>query len=272
MKAFFKNWLEFLNHDFKLSRHQVFFAVVALLIIGLGLRCGYWAMRDRPPRDEKFYIQAVENINKKDSTSFEKHEYYIQLMPWIASALCRFGISAETALRSLNLFYATLWVLIMFFLCRDVFGDSNVGLLGLAFAAFNPYSVRMASQILREPLYILLFTLSLWCAVRIIRSKGVNMFYPASLGVLSVLSVHTRIEGFEIMLFLPLAVIVLFVQYRKNILKRCIYSCIVYVFSLTVLTMGIMFTHSGSDYILGINKKTVGYYNTFTTERIKNKQ
>ena len=113
--------------------------------------------------------------------------------------------------------YAMLWVLAMFFLCQDIFDDNKAGLLGMSFAAFNPYSVRMACQILREPLYILLFTLSLWCAVRVIRIKGGNLLYPVIIGILTIFGFYARAEGLEIILFLPLAVIIILLHAQKTV-------------------------------------------------------
>jgi 4-amino-4-deoxy-L-arabinose transferase-like glycosyltransferase len=154
----------------------------------------------------------------------------------------------------------------MFFLCRDVFGDNKAGLMGMAFAAFNPYSVRMASQILREPLYILLFTLSLWCAVRVIRGKGGNLLYPAGIGILTILGFYTRIEGFEIILFLPVALVILLVQYKKQYLKQCIYGLTVFALTVSVLFAALLYFKE--DYMSRLNGRVISYYKLFTSERV----
>lgn len=237
MKNKLASILHFLDRDFTLSKRQVLFAFLALLIIGLGLRCGYWAMRDRPPRDERFYIQTVENINNHDSAWFEKYNYYSPLMPRMASAVCRLGVSAETALHTLNMGYAMLWVIVIFLLCRDVFDSDKAGLLGMALAAFNPYSVRMACQILREPLYILIFTLSLWVAVRFIKSQGVNPLYPLLLAGLTILGFYTRYEGIEISIFLPSAIAVILIQYKWQYVRKCTYSLAIYLFIISLMTV-----------------------------------
>ena len=255
--------LHFLDRDFSLSKRQVLFAALALLIIGLGLRCGYWTMRDRPPRDEKFYIQAVEDISSNDPAWFNKYNHYSPLMPWMASAACRVGVSAETALHTLNMGYAILWVLVMFFVCRDVFDDDKAGLLGMAFAAFNPYSVRMASQILREPLYILIFTLSLWIAVRFIKSQGSNLLHPLLLAGLTMLGFFTRYEGIEISLFLPIAIAVIFIQYKWQYIRRCIYSLAIYMFIVGSMT-GLLFEFNNA-YMLNTDKNV----KLFISEQIK---
>jgi len=258
MKNKLASLLHFLDRDFTLSKRQVIFAAMALLIIGLGLRCGYWTMRDHPPRDEEFYIQAVENINNHDPAWFKKYDYYSPLMPKIAATVCRSGITAETALHMLNMGYAMLWVLVMFFLCRDVFDDDKAGLLGMALAAFNPYSVRMACQILREPLYILIFTVSLWCAVRVIRGKGVNLLYPAIIGALTMLGIYTRFEGFEITLFLPLAAIIILLQYKIQYLRQAVTNCVIYFLTVAILAAALFW--AGDSYMTRIPGKLYGVY------------
>ncbi|MEI8247282.1 MAG: hypothetical protein WCI51_15725 [Lentisphaerota bacterium] len=259
--------LHFLDRDFSLSKRQVLFAALALLIIGLGLRCGYWTMRDRPPRDEKFYIQTVENINNGDNNWVKKSGYISPLMQQMAAFACRFGISAETALHALNMVYSMLWVLIMFFLCRDVFDNYKVALLGMMLAVFNPYSIRMSSQILREPLYILIFTVSLWLAVKFIKNQGVNLLYPLLLAVLTILGFLTRYEGIEISLFLPLAIIVIFMQYKWQRFRMCIYGLAVYLFTVGLI-IGMLINFNNA-YMRNAHQKAIDYFAMFTGNELK---
>jgi len=267
MKKSFDFLLRFLDRDFFLSKRQILFAVLALLIIGIGLRCGYWTMRDRPPRDEIFYIQAVENINRNDPAWFEKYNYFGPLMPLTAAFVCRFGIAPETALRTLNAVYSALWLLIVFFLCYEVFGSSAIGLLGMTLAVFNPYSIRMSCQILREPLYLLIFTVSLWLAVRFIKNQGSNLLYPLLLAGLTVLGFLTRYEGLEISLFLPLAIIVILMQCKWQRLRICIYGFAVYLFTVGLIVGALI--NFNNIYICSANQKAIGYFRFFTENSLK---
>lgn len=268
MKNKLASILHFLDRDFTLSKRQVLFAFLALLIIGLGLRCGYWAMRDRPPRDEKFYIQAVVDIiNKADSWDRDYCPNFGPLMPMIAASACQAGFTPEATLRTLNIIYSCLWLMIMFFLCREVFSSSASGLLGMALAAVNPYSVRMASQILREPLYMLIFTIGLWLAVRFIKYQSWNPCYPLLLAALAILGFFTRYEGIEIGLFLPLAVIVIFMQHKWRQSRKCVYSLAVYLLAIG-LSIGVLIK-SENIYICNTSRKAAGYLELFTGERWK---
>ncbi len=221
-------FLTFIERDFCLTKKQVLLGVLLLLIATFGLRFGYSLMLDRQPSDARIYIQTVVNIKNNDPDWFEKSSYYSPLMPWIAGKVCGLGIEPETSLVMLNLIYGMIWVLVMFFLCRAVFDSDKIGLLGMAFAAFNPYSARMASQILREPLYILFFTLSIWCAVRYVKRPG-NWLYPAMLGLLPLLGFCCRFEGLEIALFFPLALLVILMRDKMRSIKKCFVGLVIYL-------------------------------------------
>ncbi|MFA7231183.1 MAG: glycosyltransferase family 39 protein [Victivallaceae bacterium] len=203
-------------------------------------------MRDRAPRDEQFYIEIVEKINNNDKSWYKEYELP-PLVPLTASVLCHVGFSAENSLRLLNMLYSIIWIGVMFFLCRDVFDSNKAGLFGMAIAAFNPYSARLACQILREPLYLLIFTLCLWCTVLIIKGKCGNFLYPAIVGVLTVLGFFTRIEGIEIIVFVPLAAVVVYLQYNKMYFWKCFATCA--VFFLTIASLVAVLIVSGNYYL-----------------------
>jgi asparagine N-glycosylation enzyme membrane subunit Stt3 len=241
--------------------------MLALVVIGLGLRLTYWTIRERPPRDEKVYIQTVENINNGDKDWQKKSGYMPPLMPYTASNVCKFGIAPETALHTLNMLYAMLWVLVMFFLCRDVFDNDKAGLLGMTIAAFNPYSIRMACQIMREPLYILLFTLSLWCAVKYIKNRGLNPLYPFLLAAFAVLGFFTRYEGIEIALFLPLAIVIIYFQYKWQYAKRCAYGLGIYLFTMGFIAGGLY--SFDNAYTYSANQKAIGNFWQFVGNKHK---
>lgn len=255
-----------ISSNIKFSRRQVFFVALLLLFAGTCLRCGYWFLRERDARDEIIYIQAVENMRASNNSSTADTTQYIHssLLLQIASVVSRTGLSPENALRYLNLVYSLVWLIVMFFLCRDVFDNYIAGLLGMTFAAFNPYSARMACQILREPLYILIFTLTLWVAVKFIKSEG-NKLYPIILGFLTVMGFFTRYEGIEIGLFLPLAVMIIFMQKKKQRIKRCVLSLALYLLAIGVGTGMLLLVDNG--YLSRSAGKTTGYYKLFTGDR-----
>ncbi len=248
--------LQWVDRDFELSRQQMALVIFLFLLVGFGLRLGYWFMRERPPQDEKAYIECIERIK-----SNQKPLKPTTLMVLIGSHVSRLGISPEITLRFMNLGYALLWLVVMYFLCRDAFDNDKAGLLGMAFATFNPYSVRMACQIMREPLYILIFTLSLWCVVRLIKSKKYSL-YPIGLGILTVLGAGTRYEGFEITFFLPLGMIVLLAQYKTKYIKRCIINCVMY-FLVVTLFIGVLY-YFDVNLIYRAESKTINYIHVIT--------
>ncbi|MHB9139989.1 MAG: glycosyltransferase family 39 protein [Victivallaceae bacterium] len=223
-------------------------------------------MRERAPRDEKIYIQAVEKINSSDN-SWRLEYNFGPLMPQIAAIFSGATFRAETVLRTLNMLYSMAWLILMFFLCRDVFSSNNAGLLGMAIAAFNPYSARLSSEILRDPLYMLIFTLALWCAVKIIISNNQNMWLPVMLGLLTFLGFLSRYEGLEIAFFMPLAVAVLCLQYKCSRLKRHLGSLAAYGLTLGILIC--LLIYSGNDYALNTKNKICSYYHFLADGKVK---
>lgn len=251
----------FIKRDIALSRHKVTFAVLALLIIGIALRCSCLVIRDRHPRDEQFYIETVERMMKNDDSWKTYYRVYgnAPLVIIIAANVAKVGFEAESTLRTLNIIYSILWLLVMLFLCYEIFNNSIISLLGMMLAVFNPYSIRMSCLILREPLYILIFTISVWVAVRFIKSEGENSVYPILLAVLTFIGFFTRLEGIEIGAFLPLAVIVILMQYKWQRLKRCIYSLSVYViFIILICSLLIKFDNI---YLCNADHKVLEYLN-----------
>lgn len=118
----------------------------------------------------------------------------------------RLGGDVEQGLRCFNFACSFLWLCVMYMLGKIVFSSRKAGLVCLFLAAFNPYTIRMAGQVMREPLYLLVFSAGLVCAVQIVR--GINMVrYAALLGSLTVLGVWSRVEGVEILILMFLAVV-----------------------------------------------------------------
>lgn len=266
MKSSLISILNFINQDFSLSRRQVFITVIVLLTIGFGLRCGYGMMRERPPRDEKFYIKTVAKIVNNDASWTDNYEL-APMMPILAASIAKFGVDPETALHTLNMTYSMLWILIMFFLVYEVFDNKKIALLGMILAVFNPYSIRISSQILREPLYILIFTISLWITVKYIKDRGINPFFPLLLAGLTIVGFFSRYEGIEIGLLLPVAIFVICMQYKWKYIKRCVCSLAIYVFAVGLI-VGTLISFNNS-YMCNVSQKTGEYFKLVTGKNLK---
>ena len=252
---YLKSLLEKFDRPLHLSPRQVVLFIILLLVIGGGLRYGYWKMCYRNAKDEQKYIKIVERLNHG------KDIKRTRLMSVIAHLVCyQCSSSPEKTLRVLNFLYSLAWLLVIFYLCQDIFADRKMGLVGMAFATCNPYSIRMSCQILREPLYMLIFTTALWVSVKLIKSNRYTL-YPIFLGAFVVLGGYTRYEGIEIFIFLPLACGIAYFK-LKHPLRVLAYSLICYFLSL-ILFYSILINYDKS-FLEQYERKAVGYYKVLT--------
>lgn len=185
------------------SGKHVGVTVLILLLIGMGLRIGSRGMVDRPDRDEITYISIVEdfiNVNSNTKQNLQPALIYV------GSALHYLGFDIACGLRCFNLICSLLWLFIMYLLGKVIFASAKAGLACLLLATFNPYTIRIAGQIMREPLYLLLVSFCLFCAIQLIRHKKIFL-HSILLSILSVLGLVSRYEGVELLVVMPLAVI-----------------------------------------------------------------
>lgn len=191
--------------------------VLILLVIGMGLRVGYRGMVDRPERDEVTYIHMIEdfiNVNSNTKQNLQPALIYV------GSALHYLGMDVVSGLRCFNLICSLLWLLMMYLVGKAIFSSSNAGLACLTVAVFNPYTIRISGQIMREPLYLLILSVCLFCAIQLIRNNKM-FFCSIGLGLLSVLGLVSRHEGLELLVIMPLAVIFSgFYAFRTGRLKQ----------------------------------------------------
>lgn len=182
------------------ARH-VGLSIFLLLVIGMALRIGYRGMIDRMERDEIVYIQLSETISSANGNSSGQ---YLPLLIHVGTLLNQLGINVESGLRCFNFFCSFLWLVCMYLLGKIVFNSCRVGLLCLALTVFNPYTIRLAGQIMREPLYLLFFTGVMLCAVKIVRGDNI-VPYSALAGILTTAGIWSRHEGCELLFIIPLA-------------------------------------------------------------------
>ncbi len=228
------------------SGKHVGITVLILLLIGMGLRIGYRGMVDRPDRDEITYISIVEdfiNVNSNTKQNLQPALIYV------GSALHYLGFDIACGLRCFNLICSLLWLFMMYLLGKVIFDSAKAGLACLLVAVFNPYTIRIAGQIMREPLYLLLFSFCLFCAIQLIRYKKI-FFHSILLSILSVLGLVSRHEGLELLVVMPLAVIFSgFYAFHTGYLKQKyieLISCMaIYLIVLSTLFTTLYITYPG---------------------------
>lgn len=214
--------------------HHIGVTVFLLLVVGMGLRLAYRGMVERPERDEISYIAMVEEV----AASGEEAEPGMQrALIYAGLTISRLGFDVELGLRCFNLTCSFLWLVMMYFLGKAVFSSPEAGLVCLALAACNPYMIRMGGLIMREPLYLLVFSSGLFCAIQIVRGIDIGG-YAILLGVLTVLGVWSRYEGIELLILIPVAVIFRIIYILRDKLpgqwSRLVAGILLYLLSLGV--------------------------------------
>ena len=81
------------------------------------------------------------------------------------------------------------------------------------------------------------------------------------------LGFFTRYEGIEISLFLPLAIIVIFMQCKWQRVRMCFYSLAIYIVSFGLLIGALI--NSDNNYIRDTNQRVIGYFRLFTGNGLK---
>ncbi|MBQ9395813.1 MAG: hypothetical protein IJU23_09920, partial [Proteobacteria bacterium] len=148
------------------------------------------------------------------------------------------------------------WLLVIFKLGEAVFRSKKTGLVCLAIAVFNPYTIRIAGKVLREPLHILLVSCGMLFCIKIICGEKI-LLYSALLGIFTILAAWSRLEGIEMLLWMPLAAILYYfrnTQVHPEIrLKQILGGIIGYLCCLCFM-MIILFS-SSPGYIDGLQLK-----------------
>ncbi len=234
-------------------------AVIVLLLTGTGLRIGYRFMVERPERDEVQYAAIVDQAAAEGIETLSFHAQ--RLMIYCGVVLKKAGVESETGLRGVNFSASLLWLVVVFFLGRSFFRSDKAGLIALTLAVFNPYSIRISGQILREPLYLLIFSGGIFCALQILRGKQM-IFFSALLGVLTVAGGWARIEGWEMLAWMPLALLFHFLQLRHRRCrvdkKRITAGCITYLCALCAA--GSILLSVSPDYAYSLQNKAIACF------------
>ncbi len=225
-----------------------------LLILGTALRIGYIGMVDHIGRDERTYVACIEHAAANGFETLPPNAQ--RLMVYSGMWLKKAGVKPVAGMRIFNIASSVLWLVTVFFLGCAVFHSSGAGSVCLALAAFEPVTIRISGMILREPLHLLLFTFALLCAVRIVRGARLRLFC-ALLGVVSALAAWSRLEGWEMIYWMPLALgFYVFGNGRRELRARrtALTGALLYLGALSVSWL-LIFSAS-PDYFRGISLKT----------------
>ncbi len=89
----------------------------------------------------------------------------------------------ELAGKLASLFFGVLAVIPLFLICHEIFGTRIAFWSGILFA-LHPYFARHSAEALTEPAFIFFFLLSLWLALKALRSPGMKLYLFCALAIL----------------------------------------------------------------------------------------
>jgi hypothetical protein len=150
--------------------------------------------------DGVFFCRAAEEIRSGDhGLAFDV--LGINLFPLMMVAVGSLGMSDPAAGSLISLIAGTLTVLPLFGLMDRIVGR-GAAVLGCLLYAGHPMAIEWSGQVVRDPLFWLLFTTSLYAMWRATESLGLGWFALA--GLSGIAAALTRTEGF--LLVVPLAI------------------------------------------------------------------
>ena len=206
------------------SRKTLFWSLFG---VGVLLRLGYYFLNSGYyHRDEAAYLQQMQIAREWGIFSCSNVNYLIFLgslfPPWLA----------EYAVRCYNLLCSCLTMILMYFLCKNISGRSVWGVAGLFLIALNPAEIRASCTMLREPFFVLVYTVVLLTCVCYLQGK-MKWSAPVICGIFSVWGMWARYEGLELYAFFPLALLFGIFGMNQRSWRNILGSAVVY-FALVV--------------------------------------
>ena len=163
--------------------------------------------------DAVFYLERAAAWRRGD-VDFALSRLGLNPFPWLIAQLHAWGLDWELAGTSLSLVAASLAVIPLWALTGHLLGP-RVALIAALLYAVHPELIEWSPEIIRDPLYWLLFASSLYLMHRACQSAALGWFLAA--GGTTALAVLTRFEGW--FLLIPLAAWATLAGHRQPTLR-----------------------------------------------------
>ena len=201
-----------------------------VLLIGLFFRLLYWGLTNGEYlRDEITYLQRMEYVSKYGINSGTSNLFF-QFLGVLLSESVR-----EQCLRGFNCLFSGINLIVIYFFGKKLFNSKGDGLLLMLLAAFNPYTIRLSSSILREPLYLLVASIELLLCLTWMSSS--KKWVVPWIAVVAVFGFWVRYEGLELLFIFLISWGYVFVTQKKKMMSDLMIYVLSYVLAMTALVV-----------------------------------
>ena len=172
---------------------------VALVLLCFLPRAGLALKKSVICRDGVFYLQLADALAERDwSRGFQT--LGLNVYPSLLALMESVGLDASDAGKWWGVALASLTVLPLFGWVRRLFNDRVAWSVAVLYAA-HPKLIEWSPELVRDPTFWFLWSLSVYCLVRAVTEVRAAWFALA--GVAIALAIHTRFEGW--LLYIPFA-------------------------------------------------------------------
>lgn len=207
-------------HDARIRRPAAIYVLIAILLVGLGLRLfrlGAWEIGiDEAYSAEVAALSIPDLLEFAAADDFHPPLYYIFLHYWR-----RLG-TEERLLRLPSVAFSVAAIVVLYDLTRRIAGEES-GLLAGLILALSPLHIYHAQDIRMYALLLLLATLSLWFAVRLVVGDTRRLMWVGYV-VITTLALYTHYGAFILVVGQNLAIAALFALRRVRFVWQWVAS------------------------------------------------
>ncbi|MFQ5731133.1 MAG: ArnT family glycosyltransferase [Planctomycetaceae bacterium] len=228
------------NDDSALARHRrrVIFALLLTAVVPRIIM----AMRLTAVCDDSYYYMWVAEMWEQGRTQTALQFLNINIYPLILWGLQQTGLEASVAGNVWGVIVSGLTVPPLYGLLRRMF-DDRVAVVSVMLFAVHPSLMEISVEPIREPTFWFLFVLSMYCLHRLTGERA--KWWPVCAGLAVALAVHTRTEGWLLllpMLLWPLCISPASVSIRRRLLRIATAGCMIPAF-LVVVNLTLLHGH-----------------------------
>lgn len=188
--------------------------------------------------DEVNYLKLGVSAYKNGFSS-ALHTYWSPLLPVLIAVTCKLFSNYELAARFVSIFAGSLLIFPVYWLGKYVY-NKKVSLVAAFFVAFYPPLVFQSTQILTEPVYMLLATTVMFCGLKMLYEYSVAYAFFSGLISGLLYLIHPLGFGFTLLLIFWIITGTLFKLFLINKF-RLIYMILSFLFGFLVIASPYLF-------------------------------